>query len=117
MRATNLKRSFLFRYILLKQWRHYTEVETNVLIGIHLMNQKSERCSCNTLFKYLSKVHRTPYKKKLLFILRKFKEDGMIRILGKGPGTKIKLTTDAILHLFQLEEKLRGENFPKNRFD
>ena len=111
MKATQLKRSFLFRHVLLKQWEHYTEVETNVLIGICLMNNSSERCSCNTLFEYLSKVHRTPYKKTLLSTLRKFKQEGMIRVLGKGPGTKIHLTTAANLYLFELERKLKSLQF------
>lgn len=108
MKITQLKRSFLFRYILLKQWQHYTEVETNILMGIYLMNTSFKRCSCNTLFEYLSKVHRTPYKKALLSTLRKFKQEGLIRVLGKGPGTKIHLTNDANLYLLRLEEKLKN---------
>ena len=103
MRVTNLKRSFLFRQILLKREDHYTEVETNVLIGIYLMNNKYLRCSCNTLFKYLSSVHRTPYKKTLLLTLKKFRQEGMINKNGKGLTTKIHLTLKGELHLYELE--------------
>lgn len=108
MKVTQLKRTFLFRYVLLKQWQHFTEVETNILIAIYLMNIKCERCTCNILFKYLSKYHRTPYRKTLLFTIRKFKQDGMIRIIGKGAGIKIHLTIDGNLYLMRLEEKIRG---------
>ena len=113
MKFTHLKRSFLFRKILLKEWPHYTEVETNVLIAIYLMNCDLERCSCNTLSAYLSKVHRTPHKKTLLAILRKFKQEGVIRKIGKGPGTKILLTMDGTFYLQRLEEKIRRIKFNK----
>ena len=103
MRVTNLKRSFLFRKILLKREDHYTEVETNVLIGIYVMNNNYLRCSCNTLFKYLSSVHRTPYKKTLLLTLKKFRQEGMINKNGKGLTTKIHLTLKGELHLYELE--------------
>lgn len=108
MKITNIKRVFLFRYVLNKEWPNYTEVQTNVMIGIYLMNQKFERCSCNTLIDYLSKVCRTPNKKTLLSTIRKFKEDDIVRIYGKGAGTKIKLTTDGELYLTRLEEKLKA---------
>lgn len=111
MKTIQLKRSFLFRHILVKQWNQYSEVETNVLIGIFLMNEGLERCSCNTLFEYLAKVRRTPYKKKLLATIRKLKSDGMVRILRKGPGTNMLLTTDGKLYLIDLEEKLRQIKF------
>jgi hypothetical protein len=111
MRATQIKRSFLFRYVLLKQYSNYTEVETNILIGIYIMNERYERCSCNTLFEYLSKVHRTPYKKTLLTTIRKFKQEEMIRVYSKGPGTKIHLTMDGKLYLHNLEERLRRVRF------
>ena len=107
MKAIQLKRSFLFRFILLKQWPHYKEVETNILIGIYLMNCDLERCSCNTLSAYLSKIHRTPHKKTLLATLRKFKEGEFIRVNGRGPGTSIHLTIAAELYLFELEAKLK----------
>ena len=107
MKFTHLKRSFLFRKILLKEWPHYTEVETNVLIAIYLMKCDLERCSCNTLSAYLSKVHRTPHKKTLLATLRKFKQEGVIRKIGKGPGTKLHLTMDGNLYLMRLEDKVR----------
>lgn len=107
MKITHLKRSFLFRKILLKEWQHYTEVETNVMVGIYIMNETGERCSCNTLFTHLSAVHRTPYKKTLLATLRKFKQEGIIRLISKGPGTKIRLTMDGTLYLLGLEKKLR----------
>ena len=109
MKFTHLNRSFLFRKILLKEWPHYTEVETNVLIAIYLMNCNLERCSCNTLSEYLSMVHRTPHKKTLLATLRKFKREGVTRVTGKGPGTKIHLTMDGNLYLYRLEEKVSRE--------
>ena len=108
MKITHLKRSFLFRKILLKEWQHYTEVETNVMVGIYIMNEIGERCSCNTLFAHLSAVHRTPYKKTLLATLRKFKQDGVIRVTSKGPGTKIHLTMDGTLYLLNLERRIRN---------
>jgi len=108
MKFTYLKRSFLFRKILLKEWQHYTEVETNVMVGIYIMNETGERCSCNTLFAHLSAVHRTPYKKTLLATLRKFKQDGVIRVTSKGPGTKIHLTMDGTLYLLNLERRIRN---------
>ena len=111
MKFTHLKRSFLFRKILLEEWPHYTEVETNVLIAIYLMNCDLERCSCNTLSAYLSKVHRTPHKKTLLATLRKFKQEGITRVTGKGPGTRIYLTMDGTLYLIGLEKKLRKTKF------
>ena len=111
MRLTQLKRIFLFRYILNKQFDHYTEVDTNVLMGIFVMEEKCERCSCNTLFKYLSNVHRTPYRKNLLLTIRKFKQDGVIRILGKGAGTRIYLTMDGRLYLYALEQNLNRIRF------
>lgn len=110
MRVTNLKRSFLCRKILLKREDHYTEVETNVLVGIYLMNNKYLRCSGNTLFKYLSTVHRTPYKKTLFITLKKFKQDGMINKNGKGL-TKIYLTLKGELHLFELERLIMKVRF------
>ena len=108
MRATQLKRALLFRYVLNKQRDHYSEVETYILLCIFMMNNSGERCSCNTLFKKLAKIHRTPYKKKLLSIVRKFKEQDLIRSFGKGPGTNLVLSQQGKLHLFDLEEKLRG---------
>lgn len=111
MRATQLKRSFYYRYVLRKEYKPYTEVETNVMVGIYIMNETGERCSCNTLFAYLSKVHRTPYKKTLLATLRKFKQEGIIRVISKGPGTKIHLTIQGTLYLLGLEEKLRNLHF------
>ena len=108
MRLTQLKRIFLFRYVLSKQFDHYTEVETNVLMGIFAMEEKCERCSCNTLLEYLSKMHRTPYKKTLLLTIRKLKENGMIRSINKGPATKIHTTLKGLLHLMELEKKLKG---------
>lgn len=107
MIATELKRHFLFRKILNKELNHYTEVETNILIGIYIMNIEHNRCSGNTLFNYLSKINRTPYKKKLLLTIRKFKQEGMIKKFGKGAGTNILLTLEAKLNLFRLEEKMR----------
>ena len=107
MKFTQLKRSFLFRNILFKDWQNYSEVEINVVIGIYSMNYEFKRCSSNTLFRYLSKLHRTPYKKTLLATLRKFKQEGVIRVTGKGPGTKIHLTMDGTLYLSRIEEKLR----------
>jgi hypothetical protein len=111
MRATQLKRILLFRKILNKEVDHYTEVETNILIGIYIMNIEHKRCSGNTLFNYLSKINRTPYKKKLLLTIRKFKQEEMIRTFGKGAGTNILLTLEAKLILFRLEEKMRSVRF------
>ena len=109
MRVTNLKMSFLYRQILLKREDHYTEVETNVLVGIYLMNNKYLRCSGNSLFKYLSTVHRTPYKKSLLQTIRKFNQHGIVRIIGKGACVKIYITMDGNLYLSSLEKKLAAE--------
>ena len=107
MKLTYLNRSFFFRSTLLKVGRHYSEVETNGLIGIYLMNCDLIRCSCNTLTVFLSKMHRTPYKKTLLATLRKFKQDGIIRQTGKGRGTNMHLTIEGNLYLFRLEGKVR----------
>lgn len=108
MRATQLKRSLLFRYVLMKQFDHYSEVETHILTSIYLMNVDHKRCSGNTLFKYLSKIHRTPSKKKLLLIVKKFKEQERVRRYGKGPGTNLVLTEHGKQYLFDLERKLKG---------
>lgn len=108
MRATQLKRSLIFRFILLNKIDHFTEVETHTLIAIYLMNIDYQRCSGNTLFKYLSKIHRTPYRKRLLLTLRNFKETGIIRLSGKGPGTNLFLTEHGKQYLFDLERKLKG---------
>jgi hypothetical protein len=85
------------------------EVETNVvLIAIYLMNCDLERCSCNTLSAYLSKVHRIPNKKKHCWQhYASLKQEGVIRKIGKGPGTKIHLTMDGNLYLMRLEDKVR----------
>ena len=111
MKLTYLNRFFLFRSILLKQGQHYTEVETNVLIGIYLMNSDLVRCSCNTLTVYLSKMHRTPYKKTLLATLQKFKQDGVIRQTGKGRETNMHLTIEGKMYLFRLEGKISMVRF------
>ena len=108
MRATQLKRALLFRYVLNKQRDHYSEVETYILLCIFMMNINGERCSCNNLFKKLSKIHRTPYKKKLLLIVRNFKEQDLVRSFGKGAVTYLVLSEQGKQHLFDLEEKLRG---------
>ena len=102
MRATQLKRSRLFRYVLMKQFDHYSEVETYILMSIHLMNNQGKRCSCNTLFTYLSKIHRTPYKKKLFMIIKNLKEQGRIRGLGKGRGANLVITEYGRQYLFHL---------------
>ena len=111
MRATELKRTLLFRKVLNREFHHYSEVETNILISIYFMNMQYNRCSGNSLFKYLSKINRTPYRKNLLFTIRKFKHQGMIKVNGKGAGTNIILTQNAKLILFRLEEKLRRVRF------
>ena len=108
MRATQLKRALLLRYILMKHIDHYSEVETYILMCIYFMNNNYERCSCNTLFIKLSKIHRTPYKKKLLLIVRNFKEKDLVRCLGKAAGTNLVLSQRGKLHLFELERKLRS---------
>ena len=107
MRATQLKRALLFRYVLMKQIAHYSEVETYILLCIFMMNNNGERCSCNTLFRKLAKIHRTPYKKKLLLIVRNFKEQDLVRSFGKGAGTNLVLSQRGKQHLFDLEEILR----------
>ena len=114
MKFINLKQSFLFRSILLKEGQHYTEVETNVLIAIYLMNCNLERCSCNTLSAYLLKVHRTPHRKTFLATLRKFKQDGVIRQMGKGRETNMNLTMDGTLYLYRLEGKVSMVRFSNN---
>lgn len=108
MTTTQLKRALLFRYVLNKYFDHYTEVETYILISIYIMNTQGKRCSCNTLFTYLSKIHRTPYKKKMLLIVKNFIEQGRIRVLGKGPGTNLVLTEYGKQYLIHLEKKMRG---------
>lgn len=106
MTATQLKRSLLFRYILMKQFDHYSEVETHILVGIYLMNNDGKRCSCNTLFTFLSKIHRTPYKKKLLLIVKKLKEQNRIKGIGNGRGTNLVITEYGRQYLFHLEKKM-----------
>lgn len=102
----HLKRYLVFRSILMKEFDHYTERELNVLICIDVMAMKEEHCSRNNMFKYLSELHRTPYKKTFLSTIRKFINAGMIRVAGKGANTKIVLTIEGNLHLLRLEEKL-----------
>jgi len=106
MQAVQLYRNLIFRYALRKQYLSYTEFETNILIGIYIMNTHAKRCSGNTLFIYLSKIHRTPNKKNLLATVRKFKTDGMIRVLSKGVGTNIRVTEFGKQYLHELEERL-----------
>lgn len=107
MNPTQLNRIFFFRTILSEEFNKYSEVETNVLIGIYLMNKKYERCSSKTLSEFLSKIHRTPNKKTLLASIRKFKMEDMIRICRAGQGIKMHLTMHGILYLFELEKKLK----------
>lgn len=111
MNTTQLKRLFLFRVILTKQFENYSEVETNVLIAIYLMNKQFKRCTGNTLLDYLSAIHRTPYKKRLLGTIRRLKTDGMIRLVGKGASSKIVLTLEGDLYLIRLEERMRKIRF------
>ena len=111
MKPTQLKRVFLFRSILNKQYGNYTEVEINIITAIYLMNEKNLRCSGNTLFTYLSAIHRTPSKKSLLFTIRKLKEREMIRVIGKGAGLKINLSLQGKIYLMDLEGKLRRIRF------
>jgi hypothetical protein len=108
MQADQLYRNLLYRHALRKQVNRYTEFEINVLIGIYVMNTQFRRCSGNMLFKYLSEIHRMPYKKNLLATIRKFKSDDMIRVIGNGAGTNIRLTEYGRQYLFELEEKLKG---------
>lgn len=111
MEPTQLKRIFLFRSILQKKDNHYTEVETNIMIAIYLMSKKLERCSGNTLFVYLSKIYRTPSKKKLLATIRKLKEKEMIEVTSKGAGLKIHLRIKGVNYLMELEDNLRRVRF------
>lgn len=111
MEPTQLQRVFLFRSVLNKQYHKYTEVETNIMIGIYLMNKKGEKCSGNTLFVYLSKIHRTPSKKGLLATIRKLNAQEMLRITSKGAGLKIHLRLDGINYLKELEGSLRKVRF------
>ena len=92
----------------MKQFDHYSEVETHILVSIYLMNNDGKRCSCNTLFAYLSKIHRTPYKKKLLLIVKKLKEQNRVRGTGEGRGTNLVITEYGRQYLFHLEKKIRG---------
>ena len=103
MKINNLTKCFLFRLALRKTIDYYSEREINFLIGIFLMNKNAKRCSGNTLFTYLSKVYRTPDKKYMLSVLRKFKSEDLIRVLIKGPGTNIVLTEYGKQHLSDLE--------------
>lgn len=107
MRITQLTRSLLFRSIVKKQRDHYTAGETSILICIYIMNSKGHRCSCNTLFKYMAEIHRTPYKKKFLSLIRSLIQEGMIRRYGRAGGTNLIITTAGRLYLHELEEKLR----------
>jgi hypothetical protein len=111
MNTTQLKRLFLYRAILKKQFENYSEVETNVIIAIYLMNKQFKRCTGNTLLDYLSAIHRTPYKQRLLGTLRRLKMDAMIRVVGKGAKSKIVLTLEGDLYLIRLEESLRKIRF------
>lgn len=113
MKTTQLTRCLLFRSALQKQINPLTEKETFILICISVMNDQHCRCSGNTLFRYLSKIHRTPSRKDLLSIIRKFKapdgqDDLMIRELGTGPGKNYLLTEGGKRHLFELGKKLKG---------
>lgn len=108
MRIIQLTRCLLFRYVLKKQVESYTEVEINILVCIYLMNNQAKRCSCNTLINYLSKLNRTPSRKKLLYTLRRFKDEGIVRVFGKGPGTNVLLTTLGKIYLNELEDELKG---------
>jgi len=111
MQADQLYRNLLYRQALRKQFNSYTEFETNILIGIYVMNAQAMRCSGNTLFNYLATIHRTPYKKNLLATLRKFKKEDRIRGNNAGAGTNIRLTEFGKQYLFDLEERLRSFQF------
>lgn len=43
----------------------------------------------------------------MLSTVRKFKQDGMLRVYGTGPGTNMHLTEAGKQYLFDLERKLR----------
>ena len=106
-RAIQLKRIFLFREVLKDHDGHYSEKETQILIAIYLMGESCIRCSGYTLFKKISKVHRTSQKKGLLIIIKKFKSDGMVR----STGSKIELSLKGKLHLLELERLLGKVRF------
>jgi Mg2+/Co2+ transporter CorC len=122
MRITQITRQFLFRQSLEKINNSAsarfgcTEKETNFLIGILLMNRNLQKCSGNTLFKYLSKVHRTPNKKAMLATLRRFKNEDLIRQFGNGAGSNLRVTEAGKLFLFGLEKKAKVLKVPKRIF-
>ena len=107
MKLLNIKRALFYRHLVLKQWDHYSELETNILLAIFLMNEDAKRCSSNTLFCYLSKIRRTPYKKKFLIILKQFKSKELIRVFGKGRTVNMVLTLEGKLHLYDLEKRVK----------
>lgn len=115
MTITHLRRSFLFRVALNKTINTHTELETNFLIGIYLMNKDLKRCSGNSLYKLLSNVYRMPDKKKMLGMIRSFKSKGLVHISGNGASTSITLTQDAKQFLFDLEKKLKATTLPVNK--
>ena len=91
---------------LIKQWGYYTEAEVNVLICIYVMTENVEYCSGKTLFDRLSQFHRTPYKKKFLSTIRKFKQDQLIRTTKKGKISRIHLGIRGYMVLVELEKEL-----------
>jgi len=89
-----------------------TDKEIYLLIAIFIFNKQYRRCSGNTLFKYLSGIHRTPSRKDMFSIIRKFKKNNgqapaMIIELGVGPGKNYLLTEGGKQYLFELERRLR----------
>lgn len=107
MNITNLKRQLFFKYALNKYEDHFSEMESNILIAIHLMNSHSERCSSNTLILFLKKIKHTPRKQNLLKVIRKFKQKELVRGYGKRNGTNILLTIEGNKYLHGLEHQLR----------
>ena len=107
MNITNLKRQLFFKYALNRYADHFSEMESNILIAIFLMNAHYERCSCNTLTLFLSKIKHTPRKQNLIITIKKFKQLDFVRVYGKRNATNILLTTEGNKYVQGLEKQLR----------
>ena len=105
-KLTRLNRVLLLRKFLMRQYEQYTEAEVNLMICIYEMNEREECCTRKTIFEFLSKIHRTPYKKKLLATIRKFKKDEMIRITKRARVSHIEIGIHGYLFLSRVDSEL-----------
>ena len=76
------------------------------MICIYEFNEREELCTRTTIFEYLSTIHRTPYKKKLLATIRKFKNDEMIIITKRGREFHIRIGIHGYLFLSRVDSEL-----------